>query len=272
MAIIDTSNPDYDQVVAFPARLLSRKHDLKHPDLPFTVRVKDYFANSEPQIRAPMMAKGPPQASQGVGQRLEFTEQAPTAAMESRNIPSAVVEVVTEQGSLGTWVVSNWLIEEKLRQILDSGFRRQVGDQLGGQLSASMSQPQEFSFKGHTYQLALRPIRFYKPFNIQLMKFSHDKYAGTDVPKNFSSRIRLTRPETGEDREVLIYMNNPLRYAGETFYQAGFDDVDPRVTILQVVRNPGWLTPYFACILVAAGLLVQFLMHLVGFATKRRAA
>src|SRR5205814_1500211 len=141
-----------------------------------------------------------------------------------------------------------------------------------GQLSASMSQPQEFSYKGHTYQLALRPIRFYKPFNIQLMKFSHDKYAGTDVPKNFSSRIRLTRPETGEDREVLIYMNNPLRYAGETFYQAGFDDVDPRVTILQVVRNPGWLTPYFACILVAAGLLVQFLTHLVGFATKRRTA
>jgi cytochrome c biogenesis protein ResB len=41
-----------------------------------------------------------------------------------------------------------------------------------------------------------------------------------------------------EDREVLIYMNNPLRYAGETFYQAGFDERDERVTILQVCETP----------------------------------
>jgi hypothetical protein len=43
-----------------------------------------------------------------------------------------------------------------------------------------------------------------------------------------------------------------------------------KVTILQVVRNPGWLTPYLACGIVTAGLIVQFLIHLVGFAGKRR--
>jgi cytochrome c biogenesis protein ResB len=130
-------------------------------------------------------------------------------------------------------------------------------------------QPQQFSYRGHTYGLALRPERFYTPFSIELRKFSHDIYRGTDIPKNFSSRVRLQRPDTGEDREVLIYMNNPLRYAGETYYHSGFDDVDPRVTILQVVHNPSWLTPYFSCILVAAGLIVQFLTHLIGFITKR---
>jgi hypothetical protein len=66
-------------------------------------------------------------------------------------------------------------------------------------------------------------------------------------------------------------MNNPLRYGGETYYQASFDP-DNEGTILQVVRNPGWLTPYFACVLVAAGLVVQFSMHLFGFAASRRTA
>src|SRR5204863_4140875 len=121
--------------------------------------------------------------------------------------------------------------------------------------------PQQFTYQGRTYQIALRPVRYYSPYSIQLMKFSHDLYKGTDTPKNFSSRIRLRRPDRNEDREVLIKMNNPLRYAGQTYFQAGFDDVDPRVTILQVVRNPGWLTPYFSCVLVALGLIVQFMCH-----------
>ena len=45
-------------------------------------------------------------------------------------------------------------------------------------------------------------------------------------------------------------------------------DSDPRVTILQVVHNPSWLTPYFSCVLVAAGLIVQFMIHLIGFVRK----
>jgi hypothetical protein len=116
--------------------------------------------------------------------------------------------------------------------------------------------------------MALRPVRYYKPYTITLLEFKHDIYAGTDIPSNFSSKIHLRDPARGEDRDVLIRMNTPLRYAGETFYQASFADND-RVSILQVVRNPAALTPYVACSLVAAGLIVQFLTHLIGFARKR---
>jgi hypothetical protein len=69
---------------------------------------------------------------------------------------------------------------------------------------------------------------------------------------------------------VLIYMNNPLRYAGETYYQASFD-ADDAGTILQVVHNPSWITPYLACVMVAAGLITQFLYHLIPFLKRRRA-
>jgi len=72
------------------------------------------------------------------------------------------------------------------------------------------------------------------------------------------------------NRDVLIYMNHPLRYRGETYYQAGFQKGDT-ATILQVVRNPSFVTPYIACIIVGLGLLVQFSYHLIGF-SRRRAA
>ena len=66
-------------------------------------------------------------------------------------------------------------------------------------------------------------------------------------------------------------MNNPLRYAGLTFYQASFDNND-RTTILQVVRNPSWLLPYIACGVMSFGLLWQFAIHLFAFISKRRPA
>lgn len=117
----------------------------------------------------------------------------------------------------------------------------------------------------------LRSERTYYPFTLTLVKFNHDTYPGTDIPKNFSSKLRLKTPDGRDDRDVLVYMNNPLRYSGLTFYQSGFDNNDT-TTILQVVRNPSWLLPYVACVLMSVGLTVQFLIHLFGFFGKRRRA
>ena len=161
--------------------------------------------------------------------------------MDRRVLPSAIVEIVTPQGSLGTWLV-NELIQST----------------------------QSFTWNGRSYELRLRPRRFYKPYSLQLVEFRHDVYLGTDIPKNFSSRVLLQRPDTGENREVLIKMNTPLRYAGESYYQADWDHEDNHGTVLQVVHNPSWLTPYFSCILVGAGLVVQFATHLLGFTFKRK--
>jgi len=130
---------------------------------------------------------------------------------------------------------------------------------------------QSFSFADRVFQIMLRPVRHYQPFSLQLLNFNHAVYRGTDIPKDFSSRVRLHRPATGEDRETLIYMNNPLRYAGETFYQASFDQ-DNAGSILQVVRNPGWLTPYVSCALIGLGMVVQFLSHLFPFLKRRTRA
>ena len=241
LVVVDPSDSAYDDVVSIPAGNLKDGREVRNPRLPVSIKVVAYHPNSRLSRRGPMVAKGPAPATQGVGQSLELTAAPITVKMDERNLPSAVVELVSSSGSLGTWLVSSML--EDL---------------------------QDFQVNGKTYKIGMRFERYYKPFNLSLMQFTHEKYRGTQIPKNFASRVRVQSPGTGEDREVLIYMNNPLRYGGETFYQSGFDENDPRVTILQVVKNPTWLTPYLACTVAGTGLIVQFLSHLIGFAKRRK--
>jgi hypothetical protein len=184
-----------------------------------------------------------PVVSEGALAGTFVTPAKPVTDTDHRNIPAVIVELLTDKGSLGT---------------------RLLWTAYGGTDS--------FVVNGKPYEISLRFKRYYSPYSIGLLKFSHDRYKGTEIPSNFSSRIRLVNSQNREDREVLIKMNNPLRYAGTTYYQGGFDKFDPRVSILQVVSNPGWLTPYLACILVGSGLIFQFMMHLIGFASKRKAA
>jgi hypothetical protein len=241
LAVVDTTEADLDKVLAIPQGVLTARKEIEHRELPFALKVKSFYANSAVSKRA-ADASEPPAASQGLGPQAIVREAPRVTDMDHRDVPSAVVEVVTAQGSLGTWLVSEYI-----------------------------EQPQSFNYNGRTYSLTMRPRRYYKPYSIQLVQFRHDLYAGTSIPKNFSSRVQLQRPDTGENRQVLIYMNNPLRYAGETYYQASFDP-DDHGTILQVVHNPSWITPYFSCILVGLGLVVQFGTHLMGFTLKRRIA
>jgi len=242
LAILDTTDPTLENVVAIPEGLLLQRKEIHRPELPFFLRIKQFFPNSVVENR-PQNSSEPPAANQGFGPQTLVRGAPRVTDMDHRDVPSAIIEVVTAEGtSLGTWLVSEFL-----------------------------DQPQGFSWNNRNYNLALRLRRDYKPYSIQLLKFSHDVYPGTDTPKNFSSRVALKRPDTGENREVNIYMNNPLRYAGETYYQADWDK-DDHGTILQVVHNPSWLTPYFSCVLVGLGLVVQFGTHLLGFTFKRRAA
>jgi len=238
LAVIDTTDKDSDKVVAIPDSLLARRGVVHDAEMPFAVRANTFYANSE--LTAPDAAGfAPVKTTAGAGTDLWWRDLPRETAMDRVDLPSAIIEILTPQGSLGTFLVS-----------------------------AFLDQPQPFTFDHRTYEMLLRPERFYLPFSLTLLDFRHDKYPGTDIPKNFSSRLRLQNLDTGEDREVLIYMNNPLRYAGETFYQASYDP-DDHGSILQVVHNPSWLTPYFACVMVAAGLTWQFLSHLIPFLKRR---
>jgi len=241
LAVIDTSGEDLDQVTAIPESVLRHQRVIDHSSLPFRIMVRNFYENSRLKMLSQAGEGARPIANQGPGANIAVEPAARATAADERDVPSAAVEILPKDGgSLGTWLVS---------------------DALGA--------PQTFACGGRTWMIALRPARYYKPYSVTLQKFTHEKYAGTEIPKNFSSKVTLIDPERSVNRDVLIYMNHPLRYRGETFYQAGFQP-DDSATILQVVHNPSFIAPYVACVIVAAGLLVQFGFHLVGFSRQRR--
>ncbi len=240
VAITDTTDPKFDDVVALPESVIARGETIQHAKLPFKVVIKAYYPNAALMMRG--ADTGPSLATTGIGQRIAAAPQPMTYKADERNNPAAYLELVAPEGTIGTWMTA---------------------------VSSEMV-PQHFDYAGHSWKITFRAERVYKPFALTLLKFSHDRYVGTEIPKNFSSRLRLTTPDGRDDREVLIYMNNPLRYAGLTFYQASYEG--EQTTVLQVVRNPSWQIPYLACALMTLGLVIQFCIHLASFIGKRRAA
>jgi hypothetical protein len=249
--LTDSSKAGEDKVVAISDAILKESGEIQNENLPFTLKVKAYYPNSMVRMRGPVVDAGkPPAAANGAGADAMVLPKAESKDTDVPNFPSAVIELVGAQGSLGTWLVSTF-----------------------NEFPLGM---QEITIGDKTWRMALRWERFYLPYSVQMLKMTHDLYPGTDVPKDFRSRVRVENPVRGENREVTIYMNNPLRYEGQTFYQYQMPQSevppDQDFSVLQVVRNPSWLTPYAACLMVFAGMSYQFLWHLVGFISKRRIA
>lgn len=240
LATVDAGDPDFDDARLIPESRLKKGRELRDPSLPFTLRVHAYHDNAALSMRRP--GDPPGVATQGIGTNIALRPLPPVTVDDEANTAAALVEPVGADGtSFGVFLLSN-----------------------------ALGAPQGFVHEGRPWRLSLRPRRYYLPFSLTLKDFKHDKYPGTDIPKNFSSLLRLNDPARGEDRDVLIYMNAPLRHGGLTFYQASFGK-DDTLSVLQVVRNPGWTLPYVACALTALGLLWHFSIMLGG-AVKERAS
>ena len=247
LAVTDGSDPELDQVTAIPADRLKDGRLIAHDSLPFRILTKEVHPNSRLRMRKQTNEASPPASSQGVGARVALTGQPKATKTDERNMMSAVIEIIPApepgspaKASLGTWLVSDGL-----------------------------ASAQTFVAGGKTWSLALRPQRHYKDFSLTLHDFVHERYPGTQKSKSFSSRVTLSDPKESVSREVLIYMNHPLRYGGDTFFQSSFDN-NEQTTVLQVVRNPSVAAPYVACVVVSVGLLLQFSMHLVGFSRRNK--
>lgn len=240
LAVIDKSVDGFDQVTAIP---LSRLKDGAEFELDgFRLRIRRFFPNSEILPEASAGADfDPMRASKGAATQFAVRGTPKETAMDRRDLGSAFIELIDAKGSsLGIWLLSN-----------------------------ALKEAQAFEIGEKPWKMAIRQRRLYHPFSLRLLDFTHEKYLGTAIPKDFSSRVRIKNESKHEDRETLIYMNHPLRYEGLTFYQSGFDN-DDQTSILQVVKNPVWTLPYVACTMVAIGLLWVFAQHLFKAVTRRR--
>jgi len=195
-------------------------------------------------------------ATAGIGTRLVLSgrEEGSGVSMDQGKDMEAAYVTFYEKGSdkpIDTYLLALWFDSNTTRRQLNEAQKITVGDK--------------------QYTLYLRPERHYKPYSLHLIDFRHEVYPGTQKPKDFSSHVRIIDKEKNVDRTVRIWMNNPLRYRGETFYQSSFLANDSG-TVLQVVKNVGWMIPYVSCMIVAAGMSLHFCMGLYGFLRKRAKA
>jgi len=263
LAITETIG-DEQRVVVIPDSVLARKGEVHHPDLPLRLRVHEWHENSEPRLVQNARAGELP---------LSFAPLPVTRRMDQSNIASAQIAVVDDTGAEMLIDLSVFLSNRHTRD----SVLRWANDSLGYDIGPLLQKAQRITHHGREYSISLRPTRYYKftdagqkPYVITLLDFRHDKYEGTATPRNFSSRIAMLNPNTGEQREALISMNTPFRFGGETYYQGSFDPRNENVTILHVVRNPVWLSPYLACALVGIGLSLHFVMRLLNALKRQR--
>ena len=247
LVIIDKSRTDTDTVAALPADALGQGITHRMGTLPFEVTVLDFYTNSD----LGTLGQGEEnKATRGKGIELAATPRPSVTSLEEVNFPAAYLRLKSTGGDeLGTWMVS----------ALFGALKNPIPEQT-------------FEHKGKEYELALRFTRHYTPYDIELVDFKHDKFQGTEKARNFSSLVIVRDRASGAELRKNIWMNHPLRYEGKTYFQASFDPENAKATVLQVVRNPGWVTPYISCAMVGLGLLIQFLTHLFSFNKRRKVA
>jgi ABC-type transport system involved in cytochrome c biogenesis permease subunit len=249
LALTTPLNEKTDDVFTIPGSRLREGGLIQSENLPVDVEVLEYMKNSDIRFGPSADGKGDVFKAEG-GPFMQVLPRAEGSGVdpEAREDVPSVRVAFHRKGSaevLGTKLLSLWIYPNTTHR-------------------AYLFPPQQIEADGKTYTVSLRPKRIYKPYSVTLKDFHHGIYPGTEIPKDFISTVELNDPTRNEDREVKIYMNNPLSYRWDTLYQTGYFP-DDSGTILQVVRNYGWAMPYVSCALVALGMLVHFGIHLLGF-------
>ncbi len=246
LALIDGSDPKTDRVSVVPQELLARGPGrITDERLPVDIEVLEFMPNSALVSVKPGKEN---RADRGIGTGAVAERRAEVSGVDPNqkiDVPSAYVRLYKKgtNEALGTHLVSL------------------IGNDKFG--------PDEIEVGGTKYQLLMRFKRYYKAHRFHLDKFRYDRYVGTEKAKNYSSDVRVYDEAGNLVREQRISMNDPLRIGGETFYQSSFDKTET-TTILQVVKNPGWLLPYASCAVVSLGLVLHFGIFLVQFLLRAR--
>ncbi len=219
-----------DEVTSIPQKRLLKSRMINAPALPFTVNIHQHYPNTL------LVATAEAAKKEGYANRVPVeVRAAPEAVLaESQACLGVDIELIAGGQPIGRWLIGSgpWWDGQQLQPAFNESFE----------------------YEGEMWELALRQRRYYSDSALTLNEFRHDRYAGTQISRSFSSALTLIEPD-GATRDVFISMNNPFRHDGRVYYQSGFQGED--ITVLQVVENPGWLLPYIACIILTLGLMIE---------------
>jgi len=266
LAVISRRNDGKDNVVAIPEAMLvaaapedsdeqkpasgmTDRQLIATPELPFDIVVRRFYRNSELRGLTPDDSG----LKEGLGSFAAPEERDPVTGMDDTMDQSTVLVDLVDRDS-----------QKTLQTMLVSQSVSELSSQLA----------EKATVDGTDYYFYLRFQRDYKPYEVHLLDVSRTTYIGSSTPRDFRSEIEIT--QDGKTESFTIWMNNPLRYQGETFYQSNYLTLpDGReASTISVVRNSGWMLPYIACMVVAFGMFAQFGQTLMRFLdrSERRSA
>ena len=249
LAIVESAGTDLESHVVVPDTRLSRgvgKDKIANKLLPFDIEVLEYRKNA---FVVPAKGDATIVATAGIGKTSVLVPvEASTGVEMDSNVDKAgaYVRLTKRDGGeeIGTYLVAVQLGEQDKAETVEVGDKK--------------------------YDLSLRFRRDYKPYTIELKDVDGTNYLGTNTARSYSSDIRVVDESRSKDFEHHVWMNNPLRYAGETFYQSGYTQAGGKeYSTLAVVTNSGWMIPYVACMIVAVGMLFHFSVTLLRFLDRR---
>ena len=237
-------NGGQDHVVAIPeSRLIAAAQETDAEDkvidveaLPFRIRVDQFMQNS--RLRA--VLPDDERTSKGLGTFAAPVEIDPVTGMDdSHDMPAVTITLLDRKSG------------DKLESLLCA---QDVNEMRSSPIA------EQVTVSDTDYQFYLRFQRSYKDYSVRLLDVSRTNYVGSATPRDYRSQIVIKDGEDGPEEEFTLWMNNPLRYKGETFYQSGYTPLPDgsEMTTLSVVRNTGWMLPYIACMIVSVGMFAQF--------------
>jgi len=264
--VVDKSPPEFNEEIVIRRSVVlaagraavagEAGNVISDPELPFDIEVLEFMQNSNIEDAKPGAEN---RATAGAGLQLISESAKPTTGTDSSGRVDLTAAYV---------------------RILDKESQEDLGTYLTGVvfelLGRNEFQPNVVTVDGKEWEIAMRFRRYYKPYSVRLTDVSKKDYIGTNTPMDYRSIVDVINAESGE---VLvdnrhIWMNNPMRYSGDTFYQSNYSPANPRtgekeITTLSVVSNTGWMLPYTACMIVGTGMLAHFFSILVRFLSRR---
>ncbi|MCB1226741.1 MAG: cytochrome c biogenesis protein ResB [Verrucomicrobiales bacterium] len=142
---------------------------------------------------------------------------------------------------------------------------KEDGKEVGrGILWEAEQDPYTVEVGGKAWTLSLTRRKWKLPFALRLVDFQKEVHPGTQKPKRFTSHV--VKIKDGAEQPQVITMNVPLRDEGYVVYQASFSEgTNGEQSVFTVVSNPSDQWPLWSCVAVSIGLVIHFMMHLIGF-------
>ena len=217
-----------------------RRRTFTSPQLPFRIVLQHYAVNADVLPKGPMW--------EGYGPTVDgyAVRQLDPERDNENNLPAVQVEIVSDDGS-------------SERGILWGGERAAWVVEVGGR----------------RFALTLRKELHNMPYTIRLDDFRKVDHPGTSMPASFESDV--SQIAAGNERQVLIQMNEPLRDGGLVLFQSSWGPSnarpgEPLFSVFSVARNPSDQWPLISCIIVSIGLLWAYGRRLLQYIRSQKPA